>query len=98
MAGIPTANSGTVRMCIKSTIRPRASPGCVVDEYGMRSPIESSKAPAPRSKRHAQADAEPEADRAPHKESRTRGGKHDQRIIGRHHHKGRIYWIDRDVG
>jgi hypothetical protein len=60
-ASIPTAHVPAVRMRIESAVGPGSSPGRVVDEYGVRAPVESREAPTPGTKCHAQANAETEA-------------------------------------
>src|SRR5580658_8230965 len=72
-----------VRMHVGGAIDPRPAPWMVVDEHGVRAPIEAAEtgAPAPWPEERANGDPKAEADRATDRESRTRCEEHHRRIV-----------------
>src|SRR5580698_1703546 len=81
-----------VGVSIAGAIGPGSAPARIIDEDGVRTPVEADAAasPTPGSEESADAHSEAEADGAANEESGARRQEHDGRIIEGHHHECRI--------
>ena len=90
---------GGVGMNVGAPVDPGPAPACIVQEYGVRAPVEADPScrPAPRREEPADGHAEAEADRTADRESGPWREEHHRRIIVGNHNIARIHGHDSNV-